>query len=385
MAGSRIFLSPPYLDGNERRYVESAFDSNYIAPCGPMVDAFEKDFSAVTGIENAVALSSATAALDLLFARLGVGAGDTVFCSDLTFVASIGPAVHRGASPVFIDCDEATWTMSPDLLGEALRNAAAKGMLPKAVVAVDLYGQCCDYAAIEPICESFGVPLVVDAAEALGSRFTDASGRERSAGDAGVAAAFSFNGNKIITTSGGGMLASNDAALVADARTLSQQARDPFPWYEHSRVGYNYRMSNIVAAIGRGQLERLEAKVQRKREIFDSYRRLFSDLPQISFMPEAQYCRSNRWLTVVTVDPSCGIVPETIRLALDAENIESRPLWKPMHLQPVFKDAAIFGGAVGGRLFREGLCLPSGAGMSDSDVKRVSDAVHSVFIKAGVK
>lgn len=379
MTSSRLYLSPPFLDGNERRYITDALDSNYVAPCGPMVDRFEKEFSSTTGIPNSVALSGATAGLDLICHKLGIGRGESVFCSSLTFIASIGPAVQRGAEPVFIGCDEETWTLSPHLLDEALRDASRRGRLPKAVIAVDLYGQCCDYSAIELLCSRYGVPLVVDAAEALGSEFTDASGNLRSAGDAGIAAVFSFNGNKIITTSGGGMLSSRDPDFIADARNLSQQARDPFPWYEHTRVGYNYRMSNIVAAIGLGQLERLRAKVARKREIFDAFRAALADIPEISFMPEAHYCKGNRWLTVITVDPSSPLTPEDIRLGLESANIESRPLWKPMHLQPVFSGARVFGGEVDANLFRTGLCLPSGAGMTDSDIARVSGVIHSLF------
>ncbi len=369
----RIFLSPPHLDGNERRYVDEAFASNYIAPCGPMVARFETAFAEAVGLPRAAALSSATGAIDLLFDLLGVGRGDMVFVSDLTFIASVGPAVHRGATPVFIDSDEASWTMAPPLLEEALADAAKAGRLPKAVVAVDLYGQCCDYARIEPICARYGVPLIADAAEALGSRWRDATGAWRAAGDAGCAGIFSFNGNKIITTSGGGMLASRDPALIERARFLSQQAREPFPWYEHEVVGYNYRMSNIVAAIGLGQLERLDAKVERKRAIGDGYRARLAGLP-VRFLEDAPWCRGNRWLTVARL--GAGVTPESLRLALEAEDIESRPVWKPMHLQPVFRGAKCYGGAVSEALFADGICLPSGAGLADADLDRVAAAVR---------
>lgn len=376
----RIFLSPPFLDGNERKYVTEAFDSNYVAPCGPMVNRFEHDFAAGTGIPHVCALSSATAAIDLAYDALGVTAGDTVFCSDLTFVASIAPAVHRGATPVFIDSDPATWTMDPALLEAALADAKKAGRLPKAVTAVDLYGQCCDYGAIEAVCASYGVPLLSDAAEALGSQFRRADGSWHSAGDAGFAAAFSFNGNKIITSSGGGMLASRDKPLIDRARFLSQQARDPFPWYEHTTLGYNYRMSNIVAAIGLGQFERLSAKVEKKRAIHAKYAELLAGDDRFALLDEAPYCRSNHWLTVITLRDAPDGEPEKLRLALEAENIESRPVWKPMHLQPVFRDAVVYGGRTSEKLFATGLCLPSGAGMTDDEIELVADIVRDTSV-----
>ena len=388
---NRIFLSPPWMGGCERERVEEAFASNYIAPCGPMVERFEREFAAVVGLQHACALSSCTAALDLLFQELGVGRGDSVFCSDLTFIASIAPAVQRGAEPVFIDCDNESWTMDPDLLEAALEAANKAGNLPKAVVAVDLYGQCCDYARVETVCARYGVPVVIDAAEALGARYG-----ERSAGDAGMAAVYSFNGNKIITTSGGGMLAARDGELVERARWLSQQAREKHPWYEHERLGYNYRMSNIVAAIGVGQLTHLEEIINKKRRIFEAYRAQLDLLGGVVFMPEAAYGRCTRWLTVIEMEDGeansydgavsamgrdagsidlSSLTPsalvERVRLSLETENIESRPVWKPMHLQPVFRGARVYGGAVSERLFRRGLCLPSGAGLTEGDVERV--------------
>jgi dTDP-4-amino-4,6-dideoxygalactose transaminase len=386
----RIFLSPPWMCGRERERVEEAFASNYIAPCGPMVDRFEREFASAVGLPHACALSSCTAALDLLFHELGVGRGDLVFCSDQTFVASIAPAVHRGAEPVFIDSHPATWTMDPGLLREALADARRAGRLPKAVVAVDLYGQCCDYDAIQAACEECGVPLLVDSAEAMGASYGG-----RHAGDAGWAAVYSFNGNKLITTSGGGMLASRDGGVVERARKRSQQSREPAAWYEHREIGYNYRMSNIVAAIGVGQLESLQRIVEKKRQIFDWYRERLG--PLVGFMPEAAYGRCTRWLTVAELEvggqksevgcrvsgggnqPSTrGGPSETVgRLvqALEAENIESRPLWKPMHAQPVFRGARVYGGSVSERLFARGICLPSGAGLQAADVERVSALV----------
>lgn len=372
----RIFLSPPWMSGDELPLVHEAFDSNYIAPCGPMVDRFERAFSARVQVPHAAALASGTAALDLLFHELGVTRGDFVFCSDLTFISSIGPAFHRGARPVFLDCDEATWTMNPDLLEEALADANRQNRLPKAVVAVDLYGQCCDYDRLERICETYQVPLIVDAAEALGARYGT-----RSAGDAGMAAVYSFNGNKIITTSGGGMLCSRDRGIVERARKRSQQSRESVSWYEHLEVGYNYRMSNIVAAIGVGQLAHLDEILQRKREIESWYREGLSE--EFAFMPEAPYGTGNRWLTVVQfpeedankeVRPSATV--ERARQKLEQENIESRPVWKPMHLQPVFQGCQCYGGRVSERLFTNGLCLPSGVSLTRPDVERVIAILH---------
>lgn len=405
----RIFLSPPWMCGNERLRVDEAFASNYIAPCGPMVERFEREFAAAVGMPHACAVSSGTAALDLLFHELGVARGERVFCSDLTFVSSIASAVHRGAEPVFIDCDASTWTMDPDLLAEALADGAKAGRLPKAVVAVDLYGQCCDYERIEPLCERYGVPLIIDAAEALGAVYGTKNlaagsaqrcgGRIRHAGDAGWAAVYSFNGNKIITTSGGGMLTSREAGVVARARKRSQQSRESVAWYEHEELGYNYRMSNIVAAIGVGQLESLPRIVEKKRQIFDWYRHALSGAAEVGFMPEASYGRCTRWLTVLEIGTgglTCGRSDDRTRAAsessdacggrpsgavmgvvgaLERENIESRPVWKPMHLQPVFQDARVYGGKVSERVFLNGVCLPSGAGLEKEDVERVSERV----------
>jgi len=380
----RIFLSPPWMGGDERKLVEAAFDSNYVAPCGPMVDRFEKDFAAFIQRPSACALSSCTAALDLLCRELDIQRGDTIFCSDLTFVASIAPAVHRGATPVFIDSDEQTWNMNPDLLAEALAEAKRGNCLPKAVIAVDLYGQCCDYDRLETICATYEVPLLIDAAEALGATY-----QQRPAGDAGWASVYSFNGNKIITTSGGGMLTSRDTALVERARKRSQQARENHIWYEHGELGYNYRMSNIVAAIGVGQLQILPEIIRRKHQIFSWYMDNLKDLSGLAFMPEASYGKATRWLSVITLNAEKA-KPEAaspsqevfaVMKALEGENIESRPLWKPMHLQPVFKAAKIYGGAISKRYFNAGLCLPSGAGLTQADVERISRIVKQAFSK----
>jgi len=400
MTHARIFLSPPHLGDKELEFVRQAFESNYIAPLGPQVDAFEKAFSEYTGIPHCVALSSGTAAMHLALRHLGVGSGDEVFASTLTFIGSVSPIVFEGATPVFIDSDLKSWNMDPALLEEELEACARRGRLPKAVVPTDLYGQCADYGRIYEICERFNVPVVVDAAEAIGAWYGEGE-RQWHAGAKSRASVFSFNGNKIMTTSGGGMLASEDGELIAHARFLSQQARDPFPHYEHTEIGYNYRMSNVLAGIGRGQLAVLDERVSRKREIFDHYYNSLKDFPGIEFMPEATFGRSNRWLTVILITPELfGVDRETVRLALEAENIESRPVWKPMHLQPVFVAAngndadppamalagnvienrlggkrryacRIIGGKVAEDLFARGLCLPSGTAMSESDLERV--------------
>jgi dTDP-4-amino-4,6-dideoxygalactose transaminase len=378
--------------GNERELVDEAFASNYIAPCGPMVERFEQALAERTQVPHVCALSSCTAGLDLLFYELDIGKGDRVFCSNLTFVASIAPAAHRGAMPVFIGSDEGTWTMSPELLSEALRDAERDGVLPKAVVAVDLYGQCCDYDAIEGLCAQYGVPLIVDAAEALGAvyygSYCDHSviamesvegKKERNAGDAGWAGVFSFNGNKIITSSGGGALVSHDAEVVRRALKSSQQSRESAMWYEHCELGYNYRMSNIVAAIGLGQLYNLEKIIEKKRTIFTRYHELLSDC--VDFMPEAEYGIANRWLTVALLPKDDGQqgepsnqVMRVIR-ALEERNIESRPVWKPMHMQPVFSGCKVYGERVDQEIFERGICLPSGIALEDYDIERVARIV----------
>ena len=400
---NRIFLSPPHMSGKEILFVMEAFDSNYIAPLGPQVDAFEKEFSDYTGIPHCVALSSGTAAMHLAVRYLGIGPGDEVLASTLTFIGSVSPILFEGATPVFIDADRTSWNMDPDLLEEELEACNKKGRLPRAVIPTDLYGQCCDYERILGVCEKYGVPVIVDAAEAMGAFYLTQSdkgsllcdpgsfGRENSvhAGCGAKAAVFSFNGNKIMTTSGGGMLASHDKALIDKARFWSQQAREPFAHYEHTEIGYNYRMSNIVAAIGRGQLQILDERVKKRRKIFHHYRAALKDVPGIGFMPEPDWSRANRWLTVILITPEkFGADREQVRLALEAENIESRPVWKPMHLQPVFDisrqgakaqrpgekkrySARMAGGGVAEDLFNRGLCLPSGTAMTQSDLDRV--------------
>ena len=368
---ARLFLSPPHMSGEEQPLVAEAFASNYVAPAGDMLNAFEAAFSAYTGIPQCVALASGTAATHLAVKLLGIEPGDEVWAATLTFIASIGPAVHEGAVPVFLDCDPETWTLDPLLLEEALAKAARVGRLPKAVIPTDIYGQSCDLDRIVALCDVHGVPVIADSAEAMGTRY-----RSRHAGDGARVAIYSFNGNKIITASNGGMLASHDRALVDRARYLATQARESVSHYEHKAVGFNYRLSNICAAIGVGQMRVLEARVERRRAIFARYQHNLSPLAGVSFMPEAPYGRSSRWLTVMLVDPAIApATAESVRLALERANIESRPVWKPMHMQPVFAGARVIGGATAEEFFERGLCLPSGSAMSDGDVDRVSEIV----------
>ncbi len=385
------------MSGNEQRYINEAFESNYIAPVGPQVELFEKEFAVKTGISYAVALSSGTAAMHLALCELGVVAGDEVFASTLTFIGSVSPVTFLGAIPVFFDADYKTWNMDPGLLAKEINACAERGRLPKAVIPTDLYGQCADLDRILEICTPYEIPVIVDAAEALGATY-----KGRGAGVGARAAVFSFNGNKIITTSGGGMLASEDKEFIAQARFLSQQARDAAPHFEHSQIGFNYRMSNILAAIGRGQLHVLDERVRVKRQVFTKYKAALQDIDGIEFMPEAPFGKSNRWLTVILISPEkFGTDRETVRVALEAENIEARPLWKPMHLQPVFNPqitqitringckkaqnpqnkkkqypCRVVGGEVAEDLFDRGLCLPSGTAMTKEDLCRVIEVIR---------
>jgi pyridoxal phosphate-dependent aminotransferase EpsN len=371
-ASRRIYLSPPHMSQFERAYLADAFDSNWIAPLGPHVDAFEKEFAAKIGEGEAAALSSGTAALHLSLMLLGVGRGDEVLTSTLTFAATANAITYVGATPVFIDSDRETWNMDPGLLAEELHASARRGKLPKAVVVVDLYGQCADYEPILDACRHYNVPVVEDAAEALGATY-----RGRSAGAFGLLSCFSFNGNKIITTSGGGMLLSDRKDLVAKARFLATQARDPAPHYEHSHIGYNYRMSNLLAAVGRGQLRVLDDRVERRRANYEFYRQTLDDVPGVRFMPEHPEGRSTRWLTCITIDPAeFGATREDVRLMLERHNVESRPTWKPMHLQPVFSGCRVRGGSVSEEIFDYGLCLPSGSSLAEEDRLQVADLVR---------
>jgi pyridoxal phosphate-dependent aminotransferase EpsN len=353
--------------------VQEAFATNWIAPLGPHVDAFEKELATYVGAKHAAALSSGTAALHLGLRLCGVVRDDDVLCSTLTFSASANPIVYEGARPVFIDSEEDSWNLDPALLDDYLCRRAREGRrAPKALVLVHLYGQCADIDPILVICARHGVTVIEDAAEALGATY-----KGRSPGIFGRCGIFSFNGNKIITTSGGGMLVSDDEALVRQARFLATQARDPAPHYQHSHIGFNYRLSNVLAGIGRGQLRVLPQRVDARRHVTAAYRRLLGDLPGLTFMPEAEFGRSNRWLTCIQIDSAVfGADREVVRLALEAENIESRPVWKPLHLQPVFASCETVGGAVAEKLFADGLCLPSGSAMTEMDIERVASVVR---------
>jgi dTDP-4-amino-4,6-dideoxygalactose transaminase len=455
---ARMFLSSPHMGGGEFEFVREAFATNWIAPLGPHVDKFESEFveklkaesgkaenvqvsqektegtersekpdsvSSVSSCSNqalhAAALSSGTAALHLALKLVGLTPGEEVFVSTLTFSASVNPIAYEGGRPVFIDSERASWNMDPARLEEALADRKKKGKLPRAVILVHLYGQCAELGAIAGLCERYGVPLIEDAAEALGAIYYSAEplfvtrnslfgetasqplsdsgdslpGAELAAakpgtnnqqrisnngispGTVGRLGIFSFNGNKIITTSGGGMLVSHDEALIKKARFLATQARDPAPHYQHSEIGYNYRLSNVLAGIGRGQLRVLADRVNARRANCAFYEKAFADMAGISFMPEAPWNRCTRWLTCILVEPQkFGADREAIRLALEAENIEARPVWKPMHLQPVFAGCDRFGGEVAEDLFERGLCLPSGSNLSETDLQRVVEVVR---------
>ncbi|WP_147211695.1 DegT/DnrJ/EryC1/StrS family aminotransferase [Oceanobacillus sojae] len=367
------------MSGNELQYIKSAFESNWIAPLGPNVDAFEKEIAEKTGAKGAVAVSSGTAAIHLALSLLGVTEGDTVFCSTLTFVASANPILYQGANPVFIDSDPESWNMSPNALEKALRVSAFEGKLPKAVIVVDLYGQSARMNEIVYLCNEYGIPIIEDAAESLGSLYKGkASG---TFGDYGI---YSFNGNKIITTSGGGMLISNNMKALVRAKYLATQAKDPAPHYQHSVAGFNYRMSNLLAGVGRSQLKVLDDRVRLRRKVFNMYFQALSDLPGVKFMKELEDTQSNRWLTTLTIDDrKAGITAKQILDALNKQNIEARPVWKPLHLQPLFKRAKYFmhdeGGSVSDKLFETGICLPSGSSLTEVEQHRVIRCIRNIF------
>jgi pyridoxal phosphate-dependent aminotransferase EpsN len=363
------------MGGSERRYVEQAFTDNYIAPVGPHIPAFEQEFEAAIGRGHCVAVASGTAALHLALRLAGVGPGDEVLCSDLTFIASASPILYQGARPIFVDADPATWNMDLEALEAhlAARRRAGRPM-PRALMLVHLYGQPCDMDAVGAICAEYGLTLVEDAAESLGALHAG-----RQTGTFAPTAVFSFNGNKIITCGGGGMFVAQDKDVADKARFLATQARDAAPHYQHSELGYNYRMSNLLAAVGRGQLEVLAARVEAKRALFAGYRERLGAEPWIEFMPEVPTGRANRWLTCAQLghDAESGYrLREAVRLALEAENIESRPVWKPMHMQPVFADAPFVGSGADETLFARGLCLPSDTKMTEADLDRVCDVVR---------
>jgi len=366
----KIYLSPPHMSGHEMAFVEQAFESNWIAPCGPNQEAFEKEMEEYIGAKGAVALISGTAAIHLALRLCGVGPGDVVFCSSLTFIGSASPILLLGATPVFIDSDPESWNMSPPALEKAFAAGASLGKLPKAIIVVNLYGQCADFDSLKIICDRHRVPLIEDAAESLGATY-----KGKSSGTLGKFGIFSFNGNKIITTSGGGMLVSDDLDALEKARYWATQARDPALHYEHSELGYNYRMSNVLAGIGRGQLKVLKDRVKMRREIFDRYYQALKNIEGVHFMPEPSYGKSNRWLTVFTLEDPCKTSPLDIINRLDAQNIEARPLWKPLHLQPIFKDSKYYqhhpNQNFSEAAFEKGVCLPSGSNLDEEDQHRI--------------
>ncbi len=371
----RIFLSPPHLSGNEMKYMQEAIDTNWIAPLGPNVDAFEAEIASYVGAKGAVAVSSGTAAIHLALSLLEIKTGDIVFCSSLTFVASANPILYQGAEPVFIDSEPETWNMSPQALAKAFEEAAFAGILPKAVIIVHLYGQSAKMDEITSICNQYDVPIIEDAAESIGSSY-----KGKQSGSLGKLGVFSFNGNKIITTSGGGMLVSNDTVALQKARFLATQSKDPAPHYQHSKVGFNYRMSNILAGMGRAQLEVLEERIISRRSIFLRYYQELSHMPGIHFMPELKNTMSNRWLTALTIDESkTGVSTDVLLQALVKANIEARPVWKPLHLQPLFKGMKYFPHQehlnVSEQLFMTGICLPSGSNMTEENLMRVIDCI----------
>lgn len=375
----RVFLSSPHMSGNEQKYIQEAFDLNWIAPLGNNVDGLEKELADYNAINGAAVVTSGTAAIHLALRLLKVGAEDTVFCSSLTFVASANPILYQGATPVLIDAEMDTWNMSPVALKRALAEAQANGSLPKAVIIVNLYGQSAKMDELVAICDSYGVPVIEDAAESLGSTY-----KGQKSGTFGKFGIFSFNGNKIITSSGGGALISDDEEALAKSRFLATQARDQAVHYQHSEIGYNYRMSNIVAGIGRGQLEVLDERVGQRKAVFERYYQAFAYVPGIKFQPELADTMSNRWLTALTIDPEvAGVSNHDIIDRLAEENIEARPVWKPMHLQPLFDGVKYYahekGNSVSDYLFEYGLCLPSGSNMSVEEQVRVIEYIKELL------
>lgn len=379
-SNKRIYLSSPHMSGYEQEFIQEAFATNWIAPLGPHVDAFERELADYVGIRGAAATSSGTAAIHLALKLAGVEAGDYVFCSSLTFSASANPIIYQGATPVFIDSEEESWNMSPKALKRAFKDAVLLGKMPKAVIIVHLYGQSANMGELGEICDQHGVTVIEDAAESLGATY-----KGKQSGTLGKFGIYSFNGNKIITTSGGGMLVSNDLEALQKARFWATQARDPARHYQHSEIGYNYRLSNVLAGIGRGQMKVLTERIKARRAIFARYYTALADVKGIEFMPEAPYGQSNRWLTTMTIDSEkLGVTPNQLMDALAEENIETRPIWKPLHLQPIFQHYPYYshteGDSVSERIFDNGICLPSGSNMTPEDQDRVIESIRS-FIK----
>ena len=382
MENSKVWLSSPHIGNNELKYVNEAFETNWIAPLGPHVNAFEEGLQNITETKHATALSSGTSAIHLALILLGVKPGDIVFCQSITFSASANPIAYQLATPVFIDSEEDTWNMDPMLLRKALEEANQNGKLPKAIIPVHLYGMPAKMDEILSIAKEYGVPVIEDAAEALGSNIN-----HKPCGSFGEFGVLSFNGNKIITTSGGGALISENAEMIEKARFLATQARDAAPHYQHSHIGYNYRMSNVLAGIGIGQLEVLKDRVSARRNNFEKYKNYFakhnSEGFNVQFQNEPHGYYSNRWLTCIVIDPTInkGLTREEIRLAMDDENIETRPLWKPMHQQPVFTSSKSYLNGVSDKLFENGLCLPSGSNLTEEEFERIFSCLDTIFSK----
>lgn len=378
----KIYLSAPHMGGNEQHFVAEAFDTNWIAPLGPNVNGFEEDLARYTGAAHASALSSGTAAIHLALILLGVQRDDEVICSSFTFSASANPIAYQGAIPVFVDSEADTWNMCPEALEDAIKDRLAKGKTPKAVILVHLYGMPSKMTEILNICNRYEIPVIEDAAEALGSTYNG-----QAMGTFGLMGILSFNGNKIITTSGGGALLSHNKAFVDKSRFLATQARDAAPHYQHSEIGFNYRMSNIAAGIGRGQMQVLDERVAARRANFERYEQIFEGTEGVTVAPkELEGMVSNRWLSTILVDPSKtgGIRRDDLRLALEAENIESRPLWKPMHKQPVFEGCPYYGDGLSEKLFEDGLCLPSSSSLSAEEWQRIEESLATVLQKEAV-
>jgi dTDP-4-amino-4,6-dideoxygalactose transaminase len=373
----KIWLSSPHIGGAEVKYVQEAFETNWISPVGPHIGAFETSLATYNDIPHCAALSSGTAAIHLALIILGVKQGDEVICSTFTFSGSCNPIAYQGAVPVFVDSERLTWNMDPVLLEEAIVDRQKKtGRKPKAIIAVHLYGMPAQIDTIMDVARRYEIPVIEDAAEALGSTY-----RGKKLGTFGDIGIYSFNGNKIITTSGGGALVARNEGWIQHAKFLATQARDPAPHYEHSHIGFNYRLSNVCAGIGRGQMEILPTRIEQKRKIYAYYNNMLRNFPGIEFLPEPEGAFSNRWLTTILLDEKItGFAPETLRLALDAENAESRPLWKPMHLQPVFKDCPAYSNGVSEELFRQGLCLPSGTNTTEDQFLRVVDTMKRQWV-----
>lgn len=379
MEKKRIFLASPHMGGMEKEFVQEAFDTNWIAPLGPNVNNFEKEVADYTGSKSAAALVSGTSAIHMALKALGIKDGDIVFCSSLTFAASCNPIIYEKGEPVFIDSEPESWNMSPIALKKAFIECEKEGKLPKAVIVVHLYGQSADMDKIKEICNEYNVPIIEDAAESLGATYKEV--QTGTIGDYGI---YSFNGNKIITTSGGGMLVSSNEEKINKVKFWITQARDNARHYEHTEIGYNYRMSNIVAGIGRGQLRVLDERIAKKKEIFEAYKEAFKDIKDIEMMPICEYGKPNYWLSCMMINEDSKVKPIDVILALEKENIESRPIWKPMHMQPVYKEYKFFyhnneRRAVSEVIFDNGLCLPSDTKNTEEDMKRIINIIKNVF------